>query len=372
MMKLFKDIYKDKRVLITGHTGFKGSWLTLLLAELGVKVIGYSLKPYTNPNMFEILQLEKKITHIIGDTRDEHNLKKVLKKYKPEIVFHLASQPLVRLSYREPKLTYETNIIGLVNLLEAVKITEGVKAVINITSDKCYDNRELIYGYRETDPMGGYDPYSSSKGAVELITAAYRNSFFNPNEYGKRHNTALASVRAGNVIGGGDWSTDRIIPDCIRALSKNKTIVIRDPKSLRPWQYVLEPLSGYLWLGALMLQNGIKYSGGWNFGPIDDDLLTVEEIVKRIIELWGKGEYEVKSDNKFYESKLLKLDISKSFFHLKWKPVYRIDNALQNTIYWYKKFFKDKRIDMYEYTLSQIKEYSNTAKNLNLEWACEC
>lgn len=367
-MKMFKDIYKNKSVLITGNTGFKGSWLTVLLIELGAKVIGYSLKPYTNPNMFNVLQLGKKITHITGDTRDEHTLKNVLKKYKPEIVFHLAAQPLVRLSYKEPKLTYETNILGLVNLLEAVKGTEGVKVVVNVTSDKCYDNKELIYGYRETDPMGGYDPYSSSKGAAEIITAAYRSSFFNPKEYGKKHNVALASVRAGNVIGGGDWSSDRIIPDCMRALMRNETIVIRDPKSLRPWQYVLEPLSGYLWLGVLMLQNGKKYSDGWNFGPIDDDLLTVEELVKTVINLWGKGKYKVKGDNKYYESKLLKLDISKSFFKLKWKPVYRIDKALENTVYWYKNYSYGKNIDMYRYTLSQVEEYSNNAKELNLEW----
>ncbi len=245
--------------------------------------------------------------------------------------------------------------------------TESVRVIINVTSDKCYDNKEWIYGYRENDPMGGYDPYSSSKGCSELLTTAYRNSFFNPKEYGKTHKVALASVRAGNVIGGGDWAEDRLIPDCIRALSKKETIYIRNPESIRPWQYVLEPLSGYLWLGALMLEEPIKYSEAWNFGPNDDDILIVKDIVEKIINMWGSGEYKVISDKKFHEAKLLKLDISKSHFYLKWKPVYDAKKALEETIKWYKAYFENPK-NIYEYTLKQLQEYVNKAKDKNLIW----
>ncbi|KAA0257627.1 CDP-glucose 4,6-dehydratase [Deferribacter autotrophicus] len=367
MKKLFNNVYEGKKVLLTGHTGFKGSWLTLWLKQLGAKVIGYSLEPPTKPSLFETLQLEKEIIHIIGDIRDEEKLKKVFKEYKPDIVIHMAAQPLVRYSYINPKETYEINVIGTLNVFEAVKETGSVKVVINVTSDKCYENKEWVYGYRENDPMGGYDPYSSSKSCAELLTSAYRNSFFNPKDYGKTHNVALASVRAGNVIGGGDWAEDRLIPDCIRALSKNKTIYIRNPQAIRPWQHVLEPLSGYLWLGALMWGNPAKYSEGWNFGPNDEDILTVEAIVKSVIKIWGEGNYEVNLDNRYHEAKLLKLDISKAHFFLKWKPVYNANIALKETIEWYKNYFSNPE-NIYDFTLKQIVKYVNSAKDKNLIW----
>ncbi len=368
MKNLFNNIYKGKKILVTGHTGFKGSWITLWLKELGAEVIGYSLEPPTNPSLFEILKLDREIIHIIGDVRDEKKLKEIFKKYKPEIVIHMAAQPLVRHSYINPKETYETNIIGTLNVFEAVRETDSVKVVINVASDKCYQNKEWVYGYREDDSMGGYDPYSSSKGCAELLTTAYRHSFFNPKDYGKTHNVALASVRAGNVIGGGDWATDRLIPDCIRALSKKGIIYIRNPQAIRPWQYVLEPLSGYLWLGSLLWTNPTKYSEGWNFGPNDEDILTVEEIVKRVIHIWGEGSYKINQDKDFYESKLLKLDISKAHFYLKWKPVCNIEFALEETVNWYKEYFNNPQ-NIYQYTLQQLYNYIDSAKKKNLIWA---
>jgi CDP-glucose 4,6-dehydratase len=367
MSKPFKNTYENIRILITGHTGFKGSWLTTWLTYLGADVIGYALKPSTEPNMFEKLGLEKKITNIIGDVRDEKHLNKVFTKYQPEIVFHLAAQPLVKQSYEEPKLTYETNVMGTVNLLEAVRTNGNVKSVVNITSDKCYENKEWVYGYRENDPMGGYDPYSSSKGCSELITSAYRNSFFNPDNYGKIHNTVLATVRAGNVIGGGDWSKDRIITDCINALNNNETICIRNPKATRPWQHVLEPLSGYLWLGALMYNHGVEYSGAWNFGPKEEDINTVESMVKKINKFWGTGDYTVEKDNQQHEAELLKLDISKSNYYLNWKPVYAFDDALKITLDWYRNYYITER-DMLAQTIEQINNYTKQAEENGLKW----
>jgi len=272
---LFNNIYNGKRVLVTGHTGFKGGWLSLWLKELGAEVIGYSLDPPTKPSFFEAVDLKNKLIHIIGDVRDEKHLLSVFTKYQPEFVFHLAAQSLVRRSYKEPRLTYETNIMGTINVLETVRKTNSVKACIIITTDKCYENKEWVYGYRENDPMGGYDPYSSSKACAELVVSAYRNSFFNPKDYGKIHNIALSSVRAGNVIGGGDWGKDRIITDCVKTLFENKTINIYNPQATRPWQYVLEPLSGYLLLGSKMYKDGRKYSSAWNFGSGDNAIITV-------------------------------------------------------------------------------------------------
>ncbi|MEW6096208.1 MAG: CDP-glucose 4,6-dehydratase [bacterium] len=369
MDKYFRQIYKDRKVLITGHTGFKGGWLSLWLTELGAKVIGYSLKPPTTPNLFEAINLKSKIVHIIGDIRDETHLTTVFKEYQPEFAFHMAAQPLVRFSYKEPKLTYETNIMGTINLLEAVRKTEGMKVCIIITSDKCYENKEWVYGYREIDPMGGYDPYSSSKGCAELITSSYRNSFFNPKDYGKIHHLALSSVRAGNVIGGGDWGEDRLTPDCVKALSQNKAILIRNPLSIRPWQYVLEPLSGYLLLGALMYENGTKYSSGWNFGPNDESIITVEKLVKLVIKYWGGGDYVVDTSNhtQTHEACLLKLDISKSRTLLGWKPIYNIYEAVEKTINWYKGFYTGKKTKgkMSELTVEEIWKYINHMNKSN-------
>ena len=352
------SIFTDKRVLITGHTGFKGSWLSVWLTELGADVIGYSLEPPTKPSMFEAINLQDKITHIIGDVRDDKHLLTVFNKYQPEFVFHLAAQPIVRLSYREPKLTYETNVMGTVNVLEAIRKTESVRVGVIITSDKCYENKEWIYGYRESDPMGGYDPYSSSKGCAELVVSAYRRSFFSPERYNE-HKVSLSSARAGNVMGGGDWGQDRLVPDCVRELSRNRIIAIRNPDAVRPWQHVLEPLSGYLLLSSKMYQEGDRYAGAWNFGPPDSDIITVEEIVKKIIFYWGGGEYkaEVSSKNP-HEAKLLKLDCSRAHSLLGWDSAYNIDETLKETVEWYKKYYEGtKSKELYKFTVEQIKEY---------------
>jgi CDP-glucose 4,6-dehydratase len=354
----FRDIYKGKRILVTGHTGFKGSLLSQWLKELGADVIGYALEPPTKPNLFETLNLDEKIVHIIGDVRDECHLLSVFETHQPEFVFHLAAQPLVRLSYKEPRLTYETNVMGTVNVLEGVRKTSSVMNCIIVTSDKCYENREWVYGYRETDPMGGYDPYSSSKGCAELVTAAYRKAFFNPEAYGKNHNVALSSVRAGNVIGGGDWGEDRIIPDCVRALSKGETIVIRNPSAIRPWQYVLEPLYGYLLLSARMDKEGAEYSGAWNFGPNDENIITVEELVKLVIENWEYGTYTIDASTQPHEAGLLKLDASKARALIGWKPIYDVYETVEKTINWYKNFYIGmSNEELHEFTVREIEEY---------------
>lgn len=360
MDKYLRKIYRNKKVLITGHTGFKGGWLSLWLKELDAKVIGYSLLPPTKPNLFEAINLKDEIIHILGDLRDEKNLFKTFEKFKPEFVFHLGAQSLVRESYNEPRYTYETNVMGTVNVLEAIRKTDSVRTCIIVTSDKCYENREWVYGYREIDPMGGYDPYSSSKGCAELAINAYRTSYFNPKNYGKTHNLTLSSARSGNVIGGGDWGKDRIMSDCIRALSKGKNIKIRNPSAIRPWQYILEPLSGYLLLGALMYKKGAKYSSAWNFGPIDDGIITVEQLVNLIIKEWGKGDYTLDISSKPYEANLLKLDISKARKLLGWKPLYDINEAVKRSVNWYKNFYNNlSKDEMYEITLKQIKDYTN-------------
>jgi|Deesub1362A_J573_1020465.scaffolds.fasta_scaffold00600_9 CDP-glucose 4,6-dehydratase len=364
MDRYFKEIYGKKKVLITGHTGFKGSWLSVWLMELGAEVIGYSLEPPTKPNLFESINLKDKVTHIIGDVRDEKHLTATFEKYQPEFVFHLAAQPLVRCSYKKPKLTFETNVMGTVNVLEAVRKTKNVRVCIIVTSDKCYENREQVYRYREVDPIGGYDPYSSSKGCAELVTNAYRRSFFNPRNCGKIHNVALSSVRAGNVIGGGDWGEDRIIPDCVKALSNGETIIIRNPSATRPWQYVLEPLSGYLLLGALMFKKGTKYSDAWNFGPYDANNITVEELVKLVVKYWGGGTYTIDTSVHPYEAKILKLDISKACALLGWKPLYDIHKTVERTINWYKNFYNNvSKEELYELTRREIRNYMNNMRS---------
>ena len=342
MNNIYNNIYKGKTVLITGDTGFKGSWLTIWLLSLGAKVIGYSLEPKTEKDNFKICNLDKEIVHINGDIRDYKLLLSVFFKYKPEIVFHLAAQALVLKSYEDPQYTYDTNIMGTVNVFEAVRYTPSVKVAINVTSDKCYENQEWLYGYREVDPMGGKDPYSASKGASEIITSSYLHSFFN-----KKGTANVASVRAGNVIGGGDWSENRIFPDCVKALMKNKPIVIRNPESVRPWQHVLEPLSGYLTLGSLLYMGGKKYSGAWNFGPLSKNMVSVRRLVEETIRQWGSGKYiiEHNQDNN-PEAGLLQLDISKAVNKLNWCPVldfiqtvtfsieeYRIDGLSSDKIF---------------------------------------
>ena len=354
-MKNFNNVYKGKRVLVTGHTGLKGSWLSIWLRELGAEVIGYSLEPYTEKDNFVLSHLSEKIVDIRGDIRDRKHLKEVFDKYKPEIVFHLAAQPLVRLSYDIPVETYETNLMGTINILEEIRNCENTKIGIMITTDKCYENKEQIWGYRENEAFGGYDPYSSSKGACEIAIQSWRNSFFNPKDY-EKHGKSIASVRAGNVIGGGDWAKDRIVPDCIRALEEGKDIEIRSPKSIRPWEHVLEPLSGYLLLGQKMMEDPIKYCEGWNFGPTLDAIVNVWEVAEKIVKNYGKGDLKDISDpNALHEAKLLLLDITKSRFELGWKPTLTIDKSIELTAEWYKRYIIE---DVYQLCVEQIKKFS--------------
>ena len=357
---MFEDTYRNRAVLITGHTGFKGTWLTLWLNHLGSNVIGYALKPPTQPSLFELCALNTKVTSIEGDVRDFGHLKSVIQKYKPEIIFHLAAQALVRRSYSDPLETYSTNVMGTVHLLEAIRQIGGVRVIINVTSDKCYQNQEWVWGYRENDPMGGQDPYSSSKGCAELITAAYTKSYFNPDHY-EKHGVSVASVRSGNVIGGGDWAEDRLLPDCMKALLENRPIVIRYPDAVRPWQHVLEPLFGYLVLGQHLYGDGPTFAGPWNFGPEDESGKPVRWIVERIAEIWGgKASWEVDQSFHPYEAHTLKLDCSKAKLKLGWYPQWDLETGLKKTIEWFKAY-RDRE-DMFITTISQIKDYTKELK----------
>lgn len=352
---IFDNFYRGKRILVTGHTGFKGSWLSIWLNELGAEVVGVSLDPSTEKDNFVLSGIGNRIkADIRADIRDGERMKEIFAEYKPEIVFHLAAQPLVRLSYDIPAETYQTNVMGTINILEAIRATDSVKEGVMITTDKCYENKEQIWGYRENESMGGYDPYSSSKGAAEIAIASWRRSFFNPNEY-EKHGKSIASVRAGNVIGGGDWALDRIIPDCIRALEEGRPINIRSPKAIRPWQHVLEPLGGYLLLAKKMWYSPTEYCEGWNFGPNAESISTVWEVAQKVIENYGSGELRDLSDpNALHEAKLLMLDISKAKFRLGWEPRMDIDQTIQLTTEWYKKY---KDIYVYDLCASQIQEY---------------
>lgn len=354
MTKIFNNVYRNRRVLITGHTGFKGPWLSIWLSELGAKVLGYALRPSTTPSLFEICDLEKKVTSIISDIRNFKMLKDVVKKYQPEIVFHMAAQSLVRHSYKEPAETYETNVMGTVNLLEACRLTSSVRVIVNVTSDKCYETRKQDWGYKENDPMGGYDPYSSSKGCAELVTNAYSKSFFNPDNY-KEHSVSLASVRAGNVIGGGDWAQDRLIPDCIKAIMANKLIIVRYPDAVRPWQHVLEPLYGYLLLAQRLYQDGPVFAGGWNFGP-NEDAKPVRWLVESMAKMWGKNlSWTIDTGDKPYEANYLKLDCSKAKSKLGWYPQWDLKLALEKTVEWYKAYINNE--DMIKVIRDQIHSY---------------
>ena len=318
---IFNNFYRGKRVLVTGHTGFKGSWLSIWLHELGAEVIGVAQNPFTERDNYVLSSIGQKIkADLRADICDGGRMKEIFTQYQPEIVFHLAAQPLVRLSYDIPVETYQTNVMGTINILEAIRVTDSVKVGVMITTDKCYENKEQIWGYRENEPMGGYDPYSSSKGAAEIAIASWRRSFFNPKGY-EKHGKSIASVRAGNVIGGGDWALDRIIPDCIKALEAGKPIEIRSPKAIRPWQHVLEPLSGYILLASKMWNEPTKYCEGWNFGPRTESITNVWDVASMVIENYGSGELKDLSDtNALHEAKLLMLDISKAKFMLGWEP----------------------------------------------------
>ena len=350
-----RNFWKGKKVFITGHTGFKGGWLSIWLAESGAKVTGYSLKPETNPSLFKSCSIEKKINSIIGDVRDEKKLKKTILEAEPDIVFHLASQPLVLKSYENPVETYEINLMGTVNILNAMRDISSVKAFINVTSDKCYANDENLKAFKENDSMGGYDPYSSSKACSELITAAYRSSFF-------KNIVAIATARAGNVIGGGDWAENRIIPDFIKKIQQKQKLVIRNPESIRPWQFVLEPLNGYLRLAEKLFQNSLDYAESWNFGPNKKDDKTVEWLISKFDKEYGDGNGNsfqiVSSKESIHESKYLKLDCSKSIGRLNWSPKLSIEKSISMTCDWYRNFYKDNQ-DMYSFSVKQIKQYES-------------
>lgn len=353
---IFDSFFKGKKVIITGHTGFKGSWLAIWLHELGAEVIGVALDPSTEKDNYVLSGIRNKITDLRGDIRDGQFLKDVFFKYQPEIVFHLAAQPLVRLSYEIPVETYEVNVIGTINVLEAIRTSESVKVGVMVTTDKCYENKEQIWGYRENEPMGGYDPYSSSKGAAEIAISSWRRSFFNPEQY-EKHGKSIASVRAGNVIGGGDWALDRIIPDCIKALEKEKAIEIRNPKAIRPWQHVLEPLSGYMLLAQQMWNNPTSYCEGWNFGPKAESIATVWDIATKLVLNYGSGELKDLSNHATpHEANLLMLDISKAKFRLGWEPRMNIDQTITLTIDWFKRYTYE---DSYSICLDHIKRFIN-------------
>lgn len=331
------EFWINKRVLITGHTGFKGSWITLILNKLGADVYGYALDPPTDPSLYENAGVAELIDSTIGDIRNYNLLLETLKRVKPEIVIHMAAQPLVRESYKNPRETYEINVIGTVNLLDAIRSTPGVKAVVNVTTDKCYENREWIWGYRESEPMGGYDPYSNSKACSELVTSSFRSSFFNAAD--PENSLSLASARAGNVIGGGDWAEDRLIPDFFRAVFKGEKVRIRSPYAIRPWQHVLEPLTGYLLLAEKLFNHGHNYAEAWNFGPEDQDAKPVGWIIEYLCNLWGEGaSFEVDTFPQPHEAHFLKLDCSKSKERLNWKPKWSLETALRNIIEWNKAY----------------------------------
>lgn len=349
------QFWAGKKVFLTGHTGFKGSWLSLWLQKMGANVKGFALIPPSKPSMFQELNIEIGMESEIGDIRDYKVLCKSIELFKPEIVIHMAAQPLVRLSYSEPVETYHTNVMGTVHLLDAIRHVGGVKAVVNITSDKCYENKEWPWGYREDEPKGGYDPYSNSKGCAELVADAFRNSFFNSKNYGV-HGCALASVRAGNVIGGGDWADDRLIPDTIRAFEHGQTVKIRSPQAIRPWQHVLEPLSGYLLTAQLLWQEGSSFAEGWNFGPNDDDAKPVEWIVEHLTKYWGDGvSWSLDGEIHPHEAGYLKLDCSKAKMRMGWKPRWHLDETLARIVAWHKAFLAGQ--DMKAYTLNEIEEY---------------
>ena len=353
MKNTLGSTFHGKRVLVTGHTGFKGSWLSIWLHAMGAKVIGVALDPATDRDNFVLSGIGEKIeADIRADIRDRQKMQEIFAQYQPEVVFHLAAQPLVRLSYDIPVETYEANVMGTIHIMEAIRQTPSVRAAVMITTDKCYENREQIWGYRENEPMGGYDPYSSSKGAAEIAISSWRRSFFNPSDYGKKHHVSIASVRAGNVVGGGDWAKDRIVPDCIRALENGQPIEIRSPKAIRPWQHVLEPLSGYLLLAAKMLKEPTRYCEGWNFGPRTENVTPVWDVASMIIKYYGKGELkDVSGPNALHEANLLMLDISKAHALLGWQPRTNIDQCCQLTADWYKRYQTE---DVYNLCYEQI------------------
>jgi CDP-glucose 4,6-dehydratase len=349
--KVSPEFWRDKRVFLTGHTGFKGSWMSIWLQEMGAIVKGFSLKPYTSPNLFEVARVAEGMESEIGDIRSLEAVTASMLAFNPDILFHMAAQPLVRLSYVEPVATYATNVMGTLHVLESARKCKNLKSIVCITTDKCYENKEWPWGYRENEPMGGHDPYSSSKGCCELLIASYRNSFFNTKE-----SPALATVRAGNVIGGGDWSSDRLIPDILKAFEKSKPVVVRNPLATRPWQHVLEPLSGYLVLAEKLYNRGETFAGAWNFGPKDEDCQSVEWILNRMINTWGEGAtWQLDTNKNPHEAGYLKLDCSKAAQELKWTPKWNLNFTLNSIVHWHKAWLD--HADMKLHCLKEIKKY---------------
>jgi CDP-glucose 4,6-dehydratase len=362
-MIMFNDSYRHKNVFVTGHTGFKGSWLVLWLLKLGARVGGYSLYPPSQPYHYQLLNLE--INSISADIRDKAKLKRSIQSCKPDIVFHLAAQSLVRQSYRDPAATFETNVMGTVNLLEACRQTESVRAVVNVTSDKCYENTGKAAGYQENDPLGGHDPYSASKGCAELLTASYQRSFFPPAEFQKSHQTLLATVRAGNIIGGGDWGEDRLVPDVMRATSQNQKVLLRNPRATRPWQHVLEPLAGYLFLGQKLLEGQKDFSGAWNFGPLETVQRSVEDVVRELQKHWSEIDFTIAQDEgEYVEADRLKLDSSKARRQLGWETIWNDTDWFKKTVDWYREFYSSRRLLSQE----QLDEYVDEAARRAMPW----
>lgn len=354
-MEIDQQFWKGKKILVTGHTGFKGSWLSLWFQKLNANIYGYSKSIPTNPSLFEIANVEENMQSIMGDVVDFENLLSTIEEFQPEIIIHMAAQSIVLKSYNDPLETYSTNVIGTLNLFEAVRRTNSTRVIINVTSDKCYENRETNIPFKETDPIGGYDPYSSSKGCSEILTSSFRNSFFNPKNY-ENHKVALASARAGNVIGGGDWSEFRLIPDLIKGIQKKEIVNIRNQNSVRPWQFVLEPLNGYLMLAEKLWNEGPLYSQAWNFGPLVDERKPVSYIISKFVNEFKELEVNYEESKK-YESKNLSLDSNKARNELGWQNKYNLENTVSLTIDWYKEFLEGG--DMKEYSFQQIEKFTS-------------
>lgn len=356
------SFWQGRSVFVTGHTGFKGGWLCLWLQSLGAKVTGYALAPPTRPSLFEVARIAAGMTSVIGDIRDLPALLRAMQAAQPEIVIHMAAQPLVRRSYTDPVETYSTNIMGTVHVLESVRQTPGVRAVVNVTTDKCYENKEWAWGYRENEPMGGFDPYSSSKAGAELVTAAYRSSFFNATSH-EHERVSVATARAGNVIGGGDWADDRLVPDILRAFERNQPVIIRNPHAIRPWQHVLEPLSGYLSLAERLYSDGQAFAEAWNFGPNDHDARPVQWIVEHLVRRCGNGaSWQQDGGAHPHEAHYLKLDISKARMRLNWHPHWNLAIGLDKIVEWHNAFTRQQ--DMYNFSLNQIMDFQTPAGDL--------
>lgn len=359
---LFGDIYRGKKVLLTGHTGFKGSWLLYWLTSMGAQVKGIALQPKTKPS--HINSIKANYTEDLLNINDRPKLERAIIDFNPEIIFHLAAQALVRTSYEDPVETYMTNVMGTVNILDIARKLSNLKAIVVVTSDKCYDNKEWLWGYRENDPMGGKDPYSSSKGCAELVTAAFRHSYFNTDDYGVKHQVLLASVRAGNVIGGGDWAPDRIVPDIVRAVSAGEKLFLRYPNATRPWQHVLEPLSGYLLLGWQLMEGKSGFAEGWNFGPEIQNNVSVVDLVKEAVVTWPSIQYEIKQGDFHHEAGYLMLDSSKAKKLLNWNTVWDFRQTVKYTIDWYREYYDNKTLN----TASDLERFIKDASKQSLIW----